>query len=596
MSNEYSIKVENVAKMYKMYKSNFAKISDLLGLPFNKDYEEFWPLKDINITIKKGEKVGIIGRNGAGKTTLLSMIADNIQPTIGKISVVGQVNALFVLGTGFHPEFSGRENIYSSLAFQGIVGNEAKRLEADIVEFAELEQFIDQPVKTYSAGMYARLAFTVATAVKPEILIIDEILGAGDAYFAAKAVERMKELTSGGSTVLFVSHDLASVQQMCERCIWIDKGKIREDGATLNVIKAYSADVRKREELRLLKKNSTKKDELNTERQLVFRFIGEGDTAPKVGLPIHKIKLLVKNEPYAEILLGDSMDNNNQENAFLITDKKTINWSEPKKEDDKWYREFVDLGRTNVHAAGIFILPKDLDFDKLDFEVEYKDSCDKTVNFEIYNEEKFQYIRLFTLKPNASNQWLTTGSLKSQEEFDLNYSITESSCSKYNIAETTSSVLKDNDVYGTSEIEISDFKMINSKNNESYVYTVNDELIFKIYFHVNKPVSKAVFVIAVYGADGKVVTQLISKEKKLIISDIKEDGVVNFHISELKIGAGEYIISLGIFHDINLINPLEQESYSLHDRKYKFKVLQPLEVNMNLGLLYQDCKVQYERI
>jgi len=109
------------------------------------------------------------------------MIADNIKPTTGKISVVGQVNALFVLGTGFHPEFSGRENIYSSLAFQGIVGNEAKRLEKEIVEFAELEQFIDQPVKTYSAGMYARLAFTVATAIEPEILIIDEILGAGDA-------------------------------------------------------------------------------------------------------------------------------------------------------------------------------------------------------------------------------------------------------------------------------------------------------------------------------------------------------------------------------------------------------------------------------
>jgi lipopolysaccharide transport system ATP-binding protein len=141
-SNSYAIEVRNVSKMYKKYKNSTSKILDLLGFSFRKNYEEFWPLKDINLTIKKGEKVGVVGRNGAGKTTLLSMISDNVKPTKGTIKVDGKVNALFVLGTGFHPEFSGRENIKSSLAFQGITGDEALVLEKEIIEFSELEDFI----------------------------------------------------------------------------------------------------------------------------------------------------------------------------------------------------------------------------------------------------------------------------------------------------------------------------------------------------------------------------------------------------------------------------------------------------------------------
>ena len=289
-SNSYAIEVRNVSKMYKKYKNSTSKILDLLGFSFRKNYEEFWPLKDINLTIKKGEKVGVIGRNGAGKTTLLSMISDNVKPTKGTIKVDGKVNALFVLGTGFHPEFSGRENIKSSLAFQGITGEEALILEKEIIEFSELEDFIEQPLKTYSAGMYTRLAFTVATAIKPEVLIIDEILGAGDAYFNSKALERMNSLTNSGATVLFVSHDLSSVQKICDRCIWIDKGKIREDGKTLDVIKSYSADVRKREELRLLSQNSgvKSKEDLNSlkdDYSLVDAFVDEfGGAGKRVAL------------------------------------------------------------------------------------------------------------------------------------------------------------------------------------------------------------------------------------------------------------------------------------------------------------------------
>lgn len=581
MSDHYSIQIENVSKMYKMYKSNLAKITDLLGISFKKNYEEFWPLKEINLKIKKGEKVGIIGRNGAGKTTLLSMIADNTKPTSGTISVNGQVNALFVLGTGFHPEFSGRENIYASLAFQGITGKEAKSMEYEIIEFSELEDFIDQPVKTYSAGMYARLAFTVATAIRPEVLIIDEVLGAGDAYFASKALERMKELTSGGTTVLFVSHDLSSVQQMCERCIWIDRGKVREDGDTLSVLKAYSADVRRREEQRLQKKNKLHIQEELPERQLIFRFTGVDGTAPKTGLPIHRIALSIKGEKYAEILVGDSMDNSIQEVGHLITDQKTINWSEPLKQDSKWYREFVDLGRTNVHAAGIFLLPPSVTLNELVFEIEYQDVSEQTVQFELYNAEHAIYETVLDINTTSTGDWMITEAkifpdISAQQEENNQPAVNHM-----------------NDIYGAGDIEIDHFYMTDENDQESYVHTLNDSMTFKIHFHTNRPVPKAVFVVAIYGLDGKVITQLISKEKGIKFSDIR-DGAVNFHIQALKIGAGEYLVSLGIFPDIDLINPVEQEAFCIHDRKYRFKVVQPLHLNMNLGQLYQDCQVSYE--
>jgi len=159
---------------------------------------------------------------------------------------------LLELGTGFHPEFSGRENIQSYLAYQGLSPKEIEAREEEIIDFSELEEFIDQPLKAYSAGMYARLAFSTATVIEPEILIIDEILGAGDAYFSGKCVERMNRITNdSGATVLFVSHDLSSVQALCDRVIWVNRGRIKRDGEPLSVIKEYMALVRREEEIRL---------------------------------------------------------------------------------------------------------------------------------------------------------------------------------------------------------------------------------------------------------------------------------------------------------------------------------------------------------
>ena len=589
-SNSYAIEVRNVSKMYKKYKNSTSKILDLLGFSFRKNYEEFWPLKDINLTIKKGEKVGVVGRNGAGKTTLLSMISDNVKPTKGTIKVDGKVNALFVLGTGFHPEFSGRENIKSSLAFQGITGDEALVLEKEIIEFSELEDFIEQPLKTYSAGMYTRLAFTVATAIKPEVLIIDEILGAGDAYFNSKALERMNSLTNSGATVLFVSHDLSSVQKICDRCIWIDKGKIREDGKTLDVIKSYSADVRKREELRLLSQNSGVKinNQDSSCNQLLFRFITSQNSAPQdKGFCVHKIKLFVKNKLLTEINIGDSMDNSLEQDGYIITDKK-INWSNSFKKEEKWCREFKNIGGEYIHAIGIFQLPLVIDLKDVSFEIEYFDEFDDEIYFEIYDSKKNIYKNLKTISSSLSKSWQITNEIKIFENLDKKE---ESIIEDKNIEEVEEKATTD--IYGTGELIITKFSFLDENLEERFIFTIDEPIIFRVNFKCFEEVYKPIFVVAIYKPDGTTITQLIDKQRGFGIDKIFNNSFVDFKIDNLKIGKGEYLVSVAVFHDIDLTNPIEQKTYCLHDRKYKFKIEQPYGLNMDLGMIYQDFEVKY---
>ncbi|MDR1620290.1 MAG: ABC transporter ATP-binding protein, partial [Clostridiales bacterium] len=242
--------------MYKLYNNNIAILRDAFRLrpvpEHKKKYREFWALRNVNLTIGRGERVALIGRNGAGKSTLLKLICGRIYQTEGSFTVNGKIQALMQLGTGFHKDYTGRQNIKASLLYNDLTEREIAEIEEEIIEFSELGEFIDQPIKTYSQGMLARLGFSTATAVKPEILMIDEVLGAGDAYFTTKCVERMRELTKDeGSTVVFVSHDLASVQYLCDRAVLIDKGHITADGETLPIIKEYTDLVRKDDEERL---------------------------------------------------------------------------------------------------------------------------------------------------------------------------------------------------------------------------------------------------------------------------------------------------------------------------------------------------------
>lgn len=239
VANEYAIEVINVTKKFKIYYDKASTLKEHMLFWKRNKSEEFVALKDINVKIKKGETVGLIGVNGSGKSTLLKLMTKIIYPTTGKVITHGKLTSLLELGAGFHQDFTGRENIYFNAAIFGLTKEEIdKRLE-DIIEFSELGEFIDNPVRTYSSGMYMRLAFSIAINVDAEILLIDEILAVGDQHFQEKCFKKLEELKNSDKTIVIVSHSLEQIENLCTRAIWIYEGKVAMDATPKEVIPKY---------------------------------------------------------------------------------------------------------------------------------------------------------------------------------------------------------------------------------------------------------------------------------------------------------------------------------------------------------------------
>ena len=222
--SEDIIRITNLKKTYKIYSSTKDRVFDAFSLGSKKRYREFNALNNINFNVEKGETVGIIGTNGAGKSTLLKIITGVLNPTEGDVEIKGKISALLELGAGFNEEYTGMENIFLNGRMMGYNRKEMEKKVDNIVEFADIGDFIDQPVKTYSSGMFARLAFSVAINVEPDILIVDEALSVGDIFFQNKCYKKFAELRDKGVTILFVTHDIGSVRQMCSRVLWLEKG------------------------------------------------------------------------------------------------------------------------------------------------------------------------------------------------------------------------------------------------------------------------------------------------------------------------------------------------------------------------------------
>jgi lipopolysaccharide transport system ATP-binding protein len=253
------IKVENLGKKYLIrhqQRERYTALRDVLTNKFKSfgkrlvslqpqssnhqpSREEFWALKDVSFEVKQGDRIGIIGRNGAGKTTLLKLLSRITEPTTGRIAIKGRVASLLEVGTGFHPELTGRENIYLNGAILGMTKSEIKKKFDEIVDFAEIEKFLDTPVKHYSSGMYVRLAFAVAAHLEPEILLVDEVLAVGDAAFQKKCLGKMEDIASEGRTVLFVSHSMPAVTRLCDRAILVKEGCMVKAGEASRVVGEY---------------------------------------------------------------------------------------------------------------------------------------------------------------------------------------------------------------------------------------------------------------------------------------------------------------------------------------------------------------------
>jgi len=309
------IAVEQLSKQYQIGHTSKAttlreELTNLMTVALfrrRRHEEKIWALRDVSLSIECGESVGIIGRNGAGKSTLLKILSRITHPTFGRVKVNGKVAALLEVGTGFHQELTGRENIYLNGSILGMGKKEVDRKLDAIIEFSGVEKFLDTPIKRYSSGMRLRLGFAVAAHLDPDILIVDEVLAVGDAAFQRKCLDAMQSLRAGARTVLFVSHNLAAVEHLCRRCVWIDNGEVRMDGESRRVIEAYMGSITSAQTL------STDLDEVQERRgdgKMRYRgveFLSEEKTPQKVIRAGDRVTIRFHysvNEPIAYPSLG----------------------------------------------------------------------------------------------------------------------------------------------------------------------------------------------------------------------------------------------------------------------------------------------------
>lgn len=240
MSSDQAICAENLSKCYTLFDRPSDRLKQMLWRGRRKYYREFWALRDVSLTVARGEVLGIVGRNGAGKSTLLQLLCGTLTPTDGRIAVNGRIAALLELGAGFNPEFTGRENVLLAASILGLSREETLARMAAIIDFSGIGPFIDQPAKTYSSGMFVRLAFSVATSVDPDILVIDEALSVGDGAFARQSFDRIMALRQRGATILFCSHSMYHIEAICDRAIWLRDGRIERHAAPAEVVAAYN--------------------------------------------------------------------------------------------------------------------------------------------------------------------------------------------------------------------------------------------------------------------------------------------------------------------------------------------------------------------
>jgi lipopolysaccharide transport system ATP-binding protein len=358
-----AVHARGLRKVYRLYRKPGYRALDIMGLlPERARYfGEHVALHDLNLDIARGEKVAIIGRNGAGKSTLLRLITGVVQPTAGTLKVNGTTQALLSLGTGFHPELTGRENALAYLANFGITGDSARRLLGEIIEFAEIEEYVDQPVKTYSSGMTVRLMFAASTMFAPDLLVIDEVLGVGDAYFQAKSFERIREICKAkGTTLLLVTHDVFTASMLCERMIWIDHGAILLDADSPTVLKAYDASIRQQEEARLRKKAILNLQQAAEEAReavsiLVIELRSPTNTPAPAPVQIARLALLDGETTVAEAALVGGIEEA-QTAGRLITDSGV--WGDVTTWNGRLARTINNFGASLHKVALSFLLPK----------------------------------------------------------------------------------------------------------------------------------------------------------------------------------------------------------------------------------------------
>lgn len=394
------IKVKDVWKKYRIYHDKGSTLKERILFKNRNRYEDRWVLKGINLNIKKGETVGLIGENGSGKSTLLKLLTKIIYPDKGEIEIKGKVSSLLELGAGFHPDMTGKENIYTNASIFGLTKQEIDKKLDDIIAFSELEEFIDNPVRTYSSGMYMRLAFSVAINVDADILLIDEILAVGDVNFQKKCFNKLKELKKANKTIVIVSHDLSSLEKICDEVVWLCNGKIERKGRTKETLGKYMLYMDRKN---AQKNNVNKKDEVSVDKSNTDE---KGEQIKKdtnrwgnKNIEITEVKLLDSNKQEKHLFMtGESLTismsyvmNKNVENPIIgvqIFSSELVNCFGTHTQIDKVDVKLNKKGVINFHIKQLQLVPGEYYLD-VAITDEYGVPCDyhsKCYSFNVYSD------------------------------------------------------------------------------------------------------------------------------------------------------------------------------------------------------------------
>lgn len=364
MSSDYAIQIKNLSKCYQIYDKPHQRLLQMvLGSTKKSFYREFWALKDISVTVPKGQIVGVLGKNGAGKSTLLQVICGTLSPSNGSLDIQGRVAALLELGSGFNPEFTGIENIYLNAQLLGLTKNQVDNKLEEILQFADIGDFVYQPVKTYSSGMFARLAFSVVIHVNPDILIVDEALSVGDSWFQHKSMAYMRKLMESGCTVFFVSHSIDSIRALCDQVIWLDKGQIKMQGDVTEITNMYMNDVFIEHNRIFLETNKKSSPELNTEEQIDES--NASDTSIEIVSNLENTSVLKLISKTLKNSINEIVDHLNQGEEFSL--EFTFEFLKPIKNvsvgiliKDQFGQELSGESYFNTHRQSINFQEKDI--------------------------------------------------------------------------------------------------------------------------------------------------------------------------------------------------------------------------------------------
>lgn len=582
--------MRDLQKVYRRYSSNGWRAASLFGIPVPASkYDQFWALDDVSVSIARGERVALVGRNGAGKSTLLRHITGELSPTKGSIQVNGRVKALFGLGDGFHPEFSGLENIRTALALQNFSWRNIPKAIDEIIDFTELEDFINRPLKEYSAGMYARLAFATATAAKPDILIIDEILGAGDAYFLGKCLQRIRDITSDGATVLFVSHDMGSALMLCERGLWIHQGKLRDDADMTTIARRYQAHIREEQELSLRARSMklSKKELSSKQDTILLRLIGDNETAPRTPLYVSRLAFGQETLQFAETELGKQ---DRDGDIRPIIDTRTTNWGKAEYREGRLSRPFGNFGGTYTHAPIVIQQAKGLGSDAW-AELDVLASRSEPVHVQIFDQKSDSYRLLGTIAAEECSSWKTVRFALGETPIQSARRGEAASDAADLSAEGEGGGLLPS--AGPAMIEspleagrpasaaatasgtarILDFGFADTAGTRRYTLVSGEPASAEFLIEAKGLPSAPIAVVAIYRPDGTVISQMISPQASPTSDLITGRYTITMQLKELLIGPGDFVVSAALFRYLDPTRSPEDGAYDLRDREYALKIV-----------------------